>query len=71
MATDPKSGYYDIGGVETIDIIKAKCCMIGFKAYLYGNLLKYICRLPHKDPIRDCEKIIIYTNMLKQELEQD
>ena len=69
MSADPKSTYYDVGGIETINIIKAK--LPDFVSYLQGNIIKYACRLPYKssvDGYRDAEKIVIYAKMLRDEL---
>ena len=69
MSIDPKSGYYDIGGLQVIDIIKAKSFFPGFSGYLHGNAIKYVLRLAFKgDPVRDIEKAVVYLNMLKGEL---
>ena len=66
MSADPKSTYYDIG-IETIEVIKAK--LPDFQSYLQGNIIKYACRLPYKgQALRDAEKIVIYANMLRDEL---
>ena len=58
MSRDPKSTYYDAGGIETLDIIKAKLTEDEFRGYCKGNALKYICRAAHKhdDQSRDLEK---------------
>ena len=67
MSTDPKSSYYDVGGLETIDIIKAKIEGLTdpFDAYCLGNILKYACRAPYKGTMdRDIEKIRIYSKMM-------
>ena len=70
MSVDPKSTYYDIGGIETIKIIKAKLTREQFKGYLLGNCIKYSCRLNFKDlPERDAQKIRIYSGMMEDEME--
>ena len=48
---DPKSSYYDAGGISTMDIIKAKLTDEQFKGFLLGNQIKYSCRLNHKTEI--------------------
>jgi len=69
MSVDKKASYYDIGGIEVIDIIKAKLSREGFKNYLLGNIIKYACRAGHKPGcyIRDIEKIVVYTQLLIKE----
>ena len=70
MSVDPKSTYYDRGGIETIKIIKAKLTREQFKGYLLGNCIKYSCRLNFKDlPERDAQKIRIYSGMMEDEME--
>jgi len=71
MSVDPKSTYYDAGGIETIEIIKAKSLPNQFMGYLICNIIKYACRLNFKGQmLRDIEKIITYATMLKDELEK-
>ena len=58
---DPKSRYYDVGGLETLDIIKAKLTPEQYRGFLLGNIIKYSCRANHKgDFDRDIEKIKFY-----------
>ena len=62
---DPKSRYYDQGGIETLDIIQAKLTPEEFIGYLKGNGIKYMCRMGWKgDELRDAEKVIVYMNKL-------
>jgi len=44
MAKDEKSSYYDVGGIEVLEIIKAKLTEEQFLGYLLGNSLKYLTR---------------------------
>ena len=60
-AKDPKSRYYDAGGLETLDIIKAKLTPEQFRGFLLGNIIKYSCRANYKGSFdRDIEKIKFY-----------
>ena len=62
---DPKSTYYDEGGIEVIEVIKAKLTPEQYQGFLLGNVIKYICRANWKDKFsRDIEKIGVYTKML-------
>ena len=66
-AIDPKSGYYDAGGISTMDIIRAKLTDDQFKGFLLGNQIKYSCRLNFKgDPKRDSEKAANYSRLLAE-----
>lgn len=64
---DPNSRYYDVGGIETIEVIKAKLTPEQLKGYLLGNIIKYSCRLNFKGSAeRDAEKLKFYSNWLEQ-----
>lgn len=70
MSKDIKSNYYDEGGIEVLDIIKAKLTTEQYKGYLLGNALKYQCRLNFKgcsdaEKLRDAEKAANYTAWLR------
>lgn len=68
MARDDKSTYYDEGGIETIDIIKAKLTPEQWRGYCLGNAIKYSCRLNYKGtPERDAEKAANYLTWMKEE----
>jgi len=69
MSIDPNSDYYDYGGFETIEIIRAKLTHEQFIGYLLGNILKYGCRFNSKgDPVRDQEKLGNYQRLLHEAL---
>lgn len=66
---DQKSRYYDAGGIETINVIKAKLSPEQYKGWLLGNLIKYSCRANFKGQfIRDIEKINFYSGKLFGEI---
>lgn len=59
--------HYCAGGIEVIDILRAKLPFIGdgYEAYLLGNVLKYLLRYPHKgNPKRDLDKAKVYLDWL-------
>lgn len=65
MSKDQKSTYYDAGGIETLDVIKAKLTPEQYQGYLLGNVIKYSCRLNFKgSPGRDAEKCAVYSKEL-------
>lgn len=70
MSHDPKSSYYDSGGLELIDIIRAKLTPEQFAGFCIGNAVKYLCRCNFKhDTIdRDIEKAGYYLQILRDEL---
>lgn len=62
--------HYKVGGIETIDYIKAKLTPEEFRGYLKGNLLKYSSRIGHKGAAQiDAAKAGWYANALAQEIE--
>ena len=66
MSKDKKSNYYDEGGIETIDIIKAKLTPEQYTGYLLGNVIKYACRLNFKgSQTRDSEKLANYSKWVE------
>jgi len=74
MSRDAQASYYDAGGIETLDIIKAKLTREQFQGYLLGNALKYQCRVMHKNPddiLRDAEKAANYARWFQDELDKD
>lgn len=67
---DPKARYYDAGGVEVLDVIKAKLTHDQYKGWLLGNLIKYSCRANHKGQFqRDIEKVRFYSTEMFNEME--
>lgn len=48
MSIDPKSTYYDAGGIETLEVIRAKLTPEQYTGYCLGNTIKYICRANFK-----------------------
>lgn len=68
MSRDKKSSYYDAGGIETLDIIRAKLTPEEYRGYLKGNALKYLCRAGFKGcEDRDTEKAVNYITWLRDE----
>jgi hypothetical protein len=58
--------HYKIGGIETIDIIKAKLTPDEFRGYLKGNVVKYLTRAGHKDDAgKDVDKMVWYATKLQ------
>jgi len=57
--------HYTRGGVETIDVIKAKLTPEGFRGYLQGCIIKYTTRFELKGrPVQDLKKARWYLNYL-------
>jgi hypothetical protein len=61
--------HYTVGGIETIDYIRAKLTPEQLKGYYIGNTIKYMSRAKHKDGLQDYKKAQVYLNWLI-ELEQ-
>jgi NTP pyrophosphatase (non-canonical NTP hydrolase) len=67
---DPKARYYDAGGIEVLDVIRAKLTPDQYKGWLLGNLIKYSCRANHKNQYaRDVEKMDFYGTELFETLD--
>lgn len=63
------TNYYDAGGVETIDVIRAKLTPEQYRGFLIGNIIKYALRLnfKHRDnPRIDEEKLAQYAQWLTE-----
>jgi hypothetical protein len=68
-ASDPVNpSHYKQGSIECIEAIKA-ALGVGFIAYLWGNILKYLWRWPNKNGIEDLKKARWYLDRLIQEEE--
>lgn len=64
--------HYKIGGIETIDYMKAKSTPEEFKGHLRLTAIKYLSRTGYKgDAIEDLKKAQWYLNRLVQECEED
>ena len=72
MSKDPKSTYYDQGGIETLEIIRAKLTPEQFRGYVLGNIIKYACRLNWKgQEERDVEKVHNYSSFLREQVKEE
>ena len=61
--------HYTEGGIETLDVIKAKMTKTGYEGYLLGNVLKYILRCEYKDKRKeDILKAQFYLNELAKDI---
>ena len=68
MSIDDKSTYYDAGGIESIDILRAKLTPDQFTGFCIGNAIKYLtrCNFKHDDMARDLEKAGAYIGMARE-----
>lgn len=61
------AGYYDAGGMVTLEIIQAKLTAEQYLGFLLGNCIKYSCRMNHKgERLRDAEKAAMYAAWLAE-----
>lgn len=67
-ASDPVNhpSHYKVGGIETIDFIKAKLTGEQLKGYYLGNLLKYLSRAEYKNGSEDFKKAQVYLQWLTE-----
>lgn len=64
MVTHPPH-YQSKAGIEVIDVIEAFTADLkGVEATDTGNVIKYICRWPHKNGLQDLEKAKWYLEHL-------
>ena len=67
--------HYTAGGIETIDIIKAKLTPEEFAGYCKGNVVKYVTRANLKGGLEDLKKADKYLRWailaMNDEAEQD
>lgn len=63
--------HYLVGGIETIDFIKAKLTAEQFEGYLLGNVIKYLSRYRHKNGLEDLQKAGWYLTRLINEMGGD
>jgi hypothetical protein len=56
--------HYTTGGIEVIDIIRAKLTRDQLIGYYYGNVLKYMLRWQGKGGVQDLEKAEVYRGWL-------
>ena len=63
--------HYNNGKIEVIDKIEDSLNGPAFIGYLWGNILKYMNRWPHKGGLQDLKKAEWYLNKLIQYLDID
>ena len=56
--------HYTKGGLEVIDIMKAKMSAEEFEGFLKGNVWKYTMRYKFKNGLEDLKKAQVYLNRL-------
>ena len=62
--------HYKVGGIETVDFIKAKLGDTAFADYCRGSAIKYLSRLGHKaNAAEDARKAEWYVRKLAETLE--
>ena len=65
MQGDPiKPSHYAVGGIETIDFIRAKLTKEEYKGYCKGNVIKYLSRADYKGGVEDLKKAAKYLEWL-------
>ena len=48
--------HYLVGGIETMDFIKAKLTSEGFEGFCIGSIIQYVSRYRHKGGLDDLKK---------------
>ena len=65
--TDEKAvnpDHYKVGGIEVIDILKAKLTPEQLEGFLLGNIIKYTTRAGYKNGVQDLKKAQWYLTYL-------
>lgn len=63
--------HYTVGGIETIDYMRAKSSPEVFRGHLRLTAIKYLSRYGHKDEeLREAQKALWYINKLIEELRE-
>ena len=68
-ATSPS--HYQTGGMQLLDIWKAKLTPEEFKGLCKGNVLKYVIRSNHKNGLEDLKKARVYLDWLIEAEEKE
>lgn len=64
--------HYNYGAIEVIDYIEQVTDSYeGRRAYLAGNIIKYVSRAPHKNGAEDIRKAIWYAERLAEDMERE
>ncbi|CAH8718452.1 DUF3310 domain-containing protein [Paenibacillus melissococcoides] len=66
-----RPSHYTVGGIETIEIIRAKLTAEEFRGYCKGNVLKYVCRERWKGGDEDLRKTQKYIEFVLGEREDE
>lgn len=56
--------HYKVGGIETIDILKAKLSKEQLEGFYLGNVIKYTTRAAYKNGLEDLKKAQYYLGKL-------
>ena len=69
MKNNINPNHYKTGGIETIDIVKAKLSKQEFLGFCKANIIKYVTRANYKNGLEDYKKAQWYLDKLIKELE--
>lgn len=61
-----KHGYYDVGGLSTLDILQAKLTEEEYRGFLLGNVFKYLSRHKYKNGVEDIQKALVYLDLYER-----
>ncbi|BDD88718.1 hypothetical protein DPPLL_30830 [Desulfofustis limnaeus] len=71
VSKDEQATYYDAGGIETLEVVRAKLTPEQYVGFLLGTSLVYQCRLNWKgQPADDARKSANYAVWLAEELQR-
>mgnify|MGYP004458010889 CR=1 FL=1 len=59
--------HYKQGGMQPIDIFRAKLTAKEFKGFCKANIIKYVLRADYKNGLEDYKKALVYLNWIIEE----
>ena len=62
--------HYTVGGIETIDYLRAKLGPLAFLGYCMGNVIKYVSRHQFKNGLEDLKKAQVYLSWAIEAMEE-
>ena len=72
MSESHDPDHYKVGGIESIDVIRAKLSPEAYRGFCLGNAMKYVHRAGHKDAaVDDAKKAIVYLEWFAESLDAD
>lgn len=69
VETNLRPNHYKQGGLQPIDMFRAKLTAKEFRGFCKGNIIKYVFRADYKNGLEDYKKAAVYLNWIIEALE--